>query len=119
MDQKSIPIEDNSAAPLGFWAQWREEHESLLRDIRLSFYLFSRSPLSVIGMILVGTFLLIALIIRLITLIIGMMTLIISHHYIEEIEKINIKVYRIVILLSVIIPLDGIAIALSFYQSIK
>jgi hypothetical protein len=34
-------------------------------------------------------------------------------------EKINIKVYRIVSLLSAIIPLDGIAIALSFYQDLK
>ena len=46
----------------GVWAQWKEEHESLFRDIRLSLYLFSRSPLSVTGMILVGIFFLIALI---------------------------------------------------------
>jgi peptide/nickel transport system permease protein len=46
----------------GVWGQWKEEHESLFRDIRLSLYLFSRSPLSVIGMILVGIFFLIALI---------------------------------------------------------
>jgi peptide/nickel transport system permease protein len=46
----------------GLWAQWKEEHESLFRDIRLSLYLFSRSPLSVTGMILVGVFFLVALI---------------------------------------------------------
>lgn len=46
----------------GVWTQWKEEHESLFRDIRLSLYLFSRSPLSVTGMILVGIFFLIALI---------------------------------------------------------
>lgn len=62
MDQKSIPIHTKPAQPVGFWAQWKEEHESFLRDIRLSLYLFSRSPLSVIGMVLVGAFFLIALI---------------------------------------------------------
>ncbi len=62
MDQKSIPIHAKPAQPVGFWAQWKEEHESFLRDIRLSLYLFSRSPLSVIGMVLVGAFFLIALI---------------------------------------------------------
>ena len=46
----------------GVWAQWKKEHESLFRDIRLSLYLFSRSPLSVTGMILVGIFFLLALI---------------------------------------------------------
>ena len=46
----------------GMWAQWKEEHESLFRDIRVSLYLFSRSPLSVTGMILVGIFFLIVLI---------------------------------------------------------
>ena len=46
----------------GVWAQWKEEHESLFRDIRLSLYLFSRSPLSVTGMILVGVFFIVALI---------------------------------------------------------
>jgi len=46
----------------GLWDQWKEEHESLFRDIRLSLYLFSRSPLSVTGMILVGIFFFIALI---------------------------------------------------------
>jgi peptide/nickel transport system permease protein len=45
-----------------YWNQWKEEHESLFRDIRLSLYLFSRSPLSVTGMILVGIFFFIALI---------------------------------------------------------
>ncbi len=45
-----------------YWDQWKEEHESLFRDIRLSLYLFSRSPLSVTGMILVGIFFFIALI---------------------------------------------------------
>ena len=46
----------------GIWSQWKEEHESLFRDIRVSLYLFSRSPLSVTGMILVGIFFLIVLI---------------------------------------------------------
>ena len=46
----------------GVLAQWKEEHESLFRDIRVSLYLFSRSPLSVMGMILVGIFFLIVLI---------------------------------------------------------
>jgi peptide/nickel transport system permease protein len=55
-------MDAKSAQPSGFWAQWKEEHESILRDIRLSFYLFSRSLLSVIGLVLVGVFFLIALI---------------------------------------------------------
>lgn len=55
-------MDAKSAQPSGFWAQWKEEHESILRDIRLSFYLFSRSLLSVIGVVLVGVFFLIALI---------------------------------------------------------
>jgi len=55
-------MDAKSAQPSGLWAQWKEEHESILRDIRLSSYLFSRSLLSVIGMILVGVFFLIALI---------------------------------------------------------
>jgi peptide/nickel transport system permease protein len=50
------------ARTAGVWAQWKEEHESLFRDIRVSLYLFSRSPLSVMGMILVGIFFLIVLI---------------------------------------------------------
>jgi peptide/nickel transport system permease protein len=62
MNLKSVSIDNQPGNSLGFWAQWKEEHESLFRDIRLSFYLFSRSPLSVTGMILVGIFFLIALI---------------------------------------------------------
>ncbi len=62
MNHKSIPIDNQSANALGYWAQWKEEHESFFRDVRLSFYLFSRSPLSVTGMVLVGVFFLIALI---------------------------------------------------------
>jgi peptide/nickel transport system permease protein len=62
MNQKSIPIDKQPASALGFWVQWKEEHESFFRDIRLSFYLFSRSPLSVTGMVLVGVFFLIAVI---------------------------------------------------------
>jgi peptide/nickel transport system permease protein len=62
MNQKTISIDNQPGNSLGFWAQWKEEHESFFRDIRLSFYLFSRSPLSVTGMVLVGIFFLIALI---------------------------------------------------------
>ncbi len=62
MKQKSIPMDAEHANTSGFWTQWKEEHESFFRDVRLSFYLFSRSPLSLIGMVLVGAFFLIALI---------------------------------------------------------
>ena len=62
MNQKSIPIDNQPASVLGFWSQWKEEHESFFRDVRLSFYLFSRSPLSMTGMVLVGAFFLITLI---------------------------------------------------------
>jgi len=62
MNQKSILIDNQPGKALGFWTQWKEEHESFFRDVRLSFYLFSRSPLSVTGMVLVGVFFLIALI---------------------------------------------------------
>jgi peptide/nickel transport system permease protein len=62
MNQKSIHINKQPVNALGFWVQWKEEHESFFRDVRLSFYLFSRSPLSVTGMVLVGIFFLIALV---------------------------------------------------------
>jgi peptide/nickel transport system permease protein len=62
MNPKSSPINAEPVNLSGLWAQWKEEHESFFRDIRLSFYLFSRSPLSMTGMILVGAFLFIALI---------------------------------------------------------
>ena len=61
MDEKNPAIDSSPVAALGGWAQWKEEHESLFRDIRLSAYLFSKSPLSVVGMIIVGFFFLVAL----------------------------------------------------------
>jgi len=42
--------------------QWKEERESQIRGLKLTIYTLSRSPLSVIGFILVAIFLLIALI---------------------------------------------------------
>jgi len=62
MDEKNVTAGVQPGAAVSAWAQWKEEHESLFRDIRLSLYLFSRSPLSVMGMIIVGIFFLIALI---------------------------------------------------------
>jgi peptide/nickel transport system permease protein len=62
MDQRNPSIDTQPTAALSGWAQWKEEHESLFRDIRLSLYLFTKSPLSVVGMIIVGVFFLIALI---------------------------------------------------------
>ncbi len=62
MDEKNVTVGVQPGAGVSAWAQWREEHESLFRDIRLSLYLFSRSPLSVTGVIIVGIFFLIALI---------------------------------------------------------
>jgi peptide/nickel transport system permease protein len=62
MNQKSTLIDTEADGVSGFWVQWKEEHESFFRDIRLSFYLFSRSPLSMTGMVLVGAFFFIALI---------------------------------------------------------
>lgn len=46
----------------GRWQQWKEEHESLFRDMRFSFYLFSKSPLSVAGLAIVGLFFVVALV---------------------------------------------------------
>ena len=62
MNRKNTTIDVEAPGAAGFWGQWKEEHESFFRDIRLSFYLFSRSPLSMTGMVLVGAFFLIALI---------------------------------------------------------
>ncbi|MFB0507365.1 MAG: ABC transporter permease [Thermodesulfobacteriota bacterium] len=61
MGERNATTEAQPVGALGAWAQWKEEHESLFRDIRLSFYLFSKSPLSVIGMVIVGIFFLITL----------------------------------------------------------
>jgi len=47
---------------LSVWRQWKEERESQIRSLKLTVYTLSRSPLSVIGFILVAIFLLIALI---------------------------------------------------------
>ena len=44
------------------WAQWKSERESQIRDLKLTIYTLSRSPLSVFGFILVVLFFLIALI---------------------------------------------------------
>jgi peptide/nickel transport system permease protein len=44
------------------WARWKQEHESTLRNIKLSVHLFSRSPLSIIGFFIVAAFFLVALI---------------------------------------------------------
>ena len=46
----------------GAWARWKEKHESTLRDIRLSIHLFIKSPLSILGLAIVGTFIIVALI---------------------------------------------------------
>ena len=54
---KEIPANTTSA-----WARWKEKHESTLRDIRLSIHLFSKSPLSILGLAIVGTFFIVALI---------------------------------------------------------
>ena len=62
MNQKRMKMDTESDKTWGFWLQWKEERESFFRDIRLSFYLFSKSPLSVTGMVLVGAFFFIALI---------------------------------------------------------
>lgn len=48
--------------PAGAWTRWKEKHESTLRDIRLSVHLFSKSPLSILGLAIVGTFFIVALI---------------------------------------------------------
>jgi peptide/nickel transport system permease protein len=44
------------------WTRWRGERESQIRNFKLTVYTLSRSPLSVIGFILVAIFLLVALI---------------------------------------------------------
>ncbi len=44
------------------WGKWKQEHESSLRDIRLSIYLFSKSPLSILGLAIVSMFILMAVI---------------------------------------------------------
>ena len=41
---------------------WKEEHESQIRSVRLSLYTFSKSPLSLIGAVIVLIFLLMAVI---------------------------------------------------------
>ena len=43
-------------------AGWAEEHESQIRSMKLTFYTLSRSPLSVIGFVIVALFLIVALI---------------------------------------------------------
>jgi len=43
-------------------AQWQEEHESQIRSFKLTVYTLSRSPLSVIGFVIVAVFLIVALI---------------------------------------------------------
>jgi peptide/nickel transport system permease protein len=44
------------------WQRWKREHESQMKDLKLTFYTLGRSPLSVIGLIVVSLFLMIALI---------------------------------------------------------
>jgi peptide/nickel transport system permease protein len=62
MNDKFVTIAPKSSDANGFWTRWKAEHESLFRNIRLSVFLFSRSPLSVAGAIIVGAFFLMALI---------------------------------------------------------
>jgi len=51
-------LQNNSSA----WSRWAEEHESQIRSMKLTFYTLSRSPLSVIGFVIVALFLIVALI---------------------------------------------------------
>jgi peptide/nickel transport system permease protein len=44
------------------WARWKEKRESSIRDIKLSWYLFRKSPTSMLGAVIVGIFLLTVLI---------------------------------------------------------
>jgi peptide/nickel transport system permease protein len=62
MEQRNTGAGVQATAALSGWVQWKEEHESLFRDIHLSLYLFSKSPLSVMGMIIVGLFFLVTVI---------------------------------------------------------
>ncbi|MBW1993704.1 MAG: ABC transporter permease [Deltaproteobacteria bacterium] len=62
MKETNTTVDASRSTAYGRWAQWKEEHESLFRDLRLSFYLFSKSPLSVVGLAIVSLFFLIALI---------------------------------------------------------
>ena len=41
----------------GAWARFKEQRESSIRDLKLSWYLFRKSPTSLLGAIIVGLFL--------------------------------------------------------------
>ncbi len=44
------------------WTRWKEERESQVRDLKLTIYTLSRSPLSVVGFFLVAIFFMVALV---------------------------------------------------------
>ncbi|KIX14288.1 cytochrome C550 [Dethiosulfatarculus sandiegensis] len=48
--------------PQSSWARWKEEKESSIRNMKLSWYLFRKSPTSMLGAVIVGIFLIMAMI---------------------------------------------------------
>jgi peptide/nickel transport system permease protein len=44
------------------WARFKEQRESSIRDIKLSWYLFRKSPTSMLGAVIVGIFMLVVII---------------------------------------------------------
>ncbi|HTY91424.1 MAG TPA: ABC transporter permease [Methanocella sp.] len=64
VDTKAIlekPVEKPSEPPKkkGFIDEWKEKHESRIKEFRYSFHMFSRSPLAIVGLLTVLVFLLI------------------------------------------------------------
>ncbi len=53
-------MNNNSSTSDSTFARWKEENESTWREICLSAYLFSKSPLSILGLIIVGVYMLLA-----------------------------------------------------------
>ena len=59
MTSKSIA---GDTGPQSAWARFKQERESSIRDLKLSWYLFRKSPTSMLGAVIVGVFLLMVLI---------------------------------------------------------